>query len=281
VGTIKGGDLPAIPAILPGTELFCVLNGDTYRVTIEELIAAAGSAALVTYDGEDSGLDADNVQGAIDELADECVKTITVSVDANHTITTDDYAGANPATTRLVVLATAALTITFPADPVAGQVVEVIKSDSGGYLVTIETNGDRVQIWQSGGTSNTSFTLNSGSSAASSTIFGAAWRYTGERWLALSNPRQQASIQPDSLQVSARGVVCCTGINGVGEVLVIGEGEILRRLAGGGLSSGKVTGPLCDFSGLSTYADDTAAGVGGLTAGQLYKTAAGALMVKL
>lgn len=32
---------------------------------------------------------------------------------------------------------------------------------------------------------------------------------------------------------------------------------------------------------LPTYADDAAAGVGGLTAGKLYKTATGAVMVKL
>lgn len=35
------------------------------------------------------------------------------------------------------------------------------------------------------------------------------------------------------------------------------------------------------FVGLPEYADDTAAGVGGLTAGQIYRTAAGVIMVKL
>ena len=35
------------------------------------------------------------------------------------------------------------------------------------------------------------------------------------------------------------------------------------------------------ITGLPTYADDTAAGTGGLTEGQLYKTATGQLMVKL
>lgn len=35
------------------------------------------------------------------------------------------------------------------------------------------------------------------------------------------------------------------------------------------------------FVGLPEYADDTAAGVGGLTAGQIYRTATGAIMVKL
>jgi len=35
------------------------------------------------------------------------------------------------------------------------------------------------------------------------------------------------------------------------------------------------------ITSLPTYADDTAAGVGGLTAGQFYKTSAGAVMVKL
>lgn len=35
------------------------------------------------------------------------------------------------------------------------------------------------------------------------------------------------------------------------------------------------------LAAIPTYADDAAAGVGGLTAGQVYKTAAGALMIKL
>lgn len=35
------------------------------------------------------------------------------------------------------------------------------------------------------------------------------------------------------------------------------------------------------FTGLSIYADDAAAGAGGLTTGQVYKTATGALMIKL
>jgi hypothetical protein len=35
------------------------------------------------------------------------------------------------------------------------------------------------------------------------------------------------------------------------------------------------------LAAIPTYADDTAAGVGGLTAGQVYKTAVGALMIKL
>lgn len=36
-----------------------------------------------------------------------------------------------------------------------------------------------------------------------------------------------------------------------------------------------------NLSTLATYADDAAAGVGGLTVGQLYKTATGELRVKL
>jgi len=35
------------------------------------------------------------------------------------------------------------------------------------------------------------------------------------------------------------------------------------------------------FANLEVYADDTAAGVGGLTQGTIYRTATGALMVKL
>jgi len=35
------------------------------------------------------------------------------------------------------------------------------------------------------------------------------------------------------------------------------------------------------LAAIPTYADDTAAGVGGLTAGQVYKTAAGSLFIKL
>lgn len=36
-----------------------------------------------------------------------------------------------------------------------------------------------------------------------------------------------------------------------------------------------------DFANLPAYADDTAAGAGGLTQGKFYRTATGALMVKL
>lgn len=36
-----------------------------------------------------------------------------------------------------------------------------------------------------------------------------------------------------------------------------------------------------DFSGLPTYADDAAAGAGGLAAGRLYKTATGEIRIKL
>lgn len=38
---------------------------------------------------------------------------------------------------------------------------------------------------------------------------------------------------------------------------------------------------LPDLTGLPTFADDTAAGSGGLAAGQFYKTASGQVMVKL
>lgn len=45
--------------------------------------------------------------------------------------------------------------------------------------------------------------------------------------------------------------------------------------------SGTIKATDINFTGLSTYADDTAAGTGGLAAGDVYKTSTGELRIKL
>lgn len=259
---------------------------------------SGGDADDITYNNSSSGLDAENVQDAIDEvderissvqqLADElddtCAKIASIAVAANHTITDADYGGLDPALTRLIIYVSAAAEITFPTLPVHGQVVEVVSLGGTSYSVTIVPGGgNQMAQYTNQQTTSSSFVINS-----STLRFSVSWRCldngTNKRWVALTAPKRTGHTFADGLVVAAANAVICnssTSTNTTGTELAISEGHVLRRLAGGNLSSGKVTGPLCDFSGLSTYADDTAAGVGGLTAGQLYKTATGALMVKL
>jgi hypothetical protein len=209
---------------------------------------------------------------------------VSIDVGANHTITDDDYGGLDPATARLIVYVSAAAEITFPTTPVHGQVVEVVSLGGTSYSVTIVPGGgNQMAQYTNQQTTSSSFVINS-----STLRFSVSWRCldngTNKRWVALTAPKRTGHTFADGLVVAAANAVVCnpsTSTNTTGTELAISEGHVLRRLAGGNLSSGKVTGPLCDFSGLSTYADDTAAGVGGLTAGQLYKTATGVVMVKL
>lgn len=63
------------------------------------------------------------------------------------------------------------------------------------------------------------------------------------------------------------------------------EEQVFRELARQGINKASVAAQVISekwrFANLPTYADDAAAGAGGLIQGSFYKTATGALMVKL
>lgn len=92
-GKVPSSQLPAIPTTAAGVSYDNTQSGltaDDVQEAIDELAAGAGgsTAATTSYDNTDSGLAATNAQDAIDELADEKADQTTVApVEASATAT--------------------------------------------------------------------------------------------------------------------------------------------------------------------------------------------------
>lgn len=92
-GKVPSSQLPAIPTTAAGVSYDNTASGlaaDDVQEALDELAAGAGgsTAATTSYDNTDSGLAATNAQDAIDELADEKADQTTVApVEASATAT--------------------------------------------------------------------------------------------------------------------------------------------------------------------------------------------------
>lgn len=192
--------------------------------------------------------------------------SVTLSKAANHTITDADYAGTSPEVTRLIVLVTAAATITLPSSPTTGQVIEVIKSGAGTYAVTIDANGASIAYRTDGTHGTGTITLATGTTSR----FAAAWVWGGSSWVALSVPQRTAYQGPASLALTGNSVVG-SNMSSTGQEIAISEGHVLRRVTGSNVESGKVVDDLSSLTpgGITLTANSVpvrASGSGGVGA---------------
>jgi hypothetical protein len=168
---------------------------------------------------------------------------VSIDVSTDHTITDADYSGADPATTALVANVTAAATVTLPTDPAEGQTITVVKAGTSAYLVTLSSGAEPFQSLINGGVQGSvaDHELNGGYAPLLASQFAATWQYRSGGWCAVSVPRQHAFMTSGGLRLNGYSIPCKPDADtGVGSALVIGESTVLRRLAGGNLTAGKV-----------------------------------------
>jgi hypothetical protein len=172
----------------------------------------------------------------LNTLAGE-IGSVIISKAAGHTITVDDWAGANPATTPLVVLVSAAAAITFPSDSalVNGARIVLIKSESGSYAVSATLTTGTIQLRSSatfGSAAPHQLYNGSGRIVCGDFTYAGAW---------LSNtiiPRTDGYITENHLEVDGYSLVgkSTTG-TGAGESITFAENRIAGRETGSNLTS--------------------------------------------
>ena len=124
---LSDGTIPASGAYIINTEVLAFLSGT--RVTLLTSANVLTAASDITYNNISSGLTANKVQGAIDELAGKSVKTLWVNPDASQSFANQDID-------------------IITDDTVTTFFVEVVATDGNTYgLYPIELGGSAVALF--------------------------------------------------------------------------------------------------------------------------------------